>query len=43
LKVARLLEPTAMLWIHLAVVRKMGTGFAWAMLEREAAIRTPKS
>ena len=34
LKVARLLEPTGMLWIYLANNSKMGTGFTWAMLKR---------
>jgi predicted dinucleotide-binding enzyme len=44
LKVARLLEPTGMLWIHQALVQKQGTGFTWAMLERtEAATRAVKS
>ena len=27
LKIARLLEPTGMLWIHQALVQKQGTGF----------------
>jgi hypothetical protein len=39
LKVARLLEPTGMLWIHLALVQKLGTGFSWAMLERAQPAR----
>jgi predicted dinucleotide-binding enzyme len=34
LNVARLLEPLAMLWIHLAYGQKMGTGFAFALLKR---------
>ncbi len=34
LAVARLLEPLAMLWIHLAYGRKMGGGFAFALLKR---------
>src|SRR5450756_860222 len=34
LKVARLLEPTGMLWIQQALVQKQGTSFTWAMLER---------
>lgn len=42
LKIARLLEPTGMLWIHLATVQKMGTGFTWAMMERDAAARASK-
>src|SRR5579863_9496773 len=43
LKIARLLEPTGMLWIHLALVRKLGTGFTWAKLERiQPATRAPK-
>jgi predicted dinucleotide-binding enzyme len=37
LKIARLLEPTGMLWIHLALAQKMGMGFTWAMLERVKA------
>lgn len=37
LKVARLIEPAGMLWIHLALVQKMGTGFTWAKLERVQA------
>jgi predicted dinucleotide-binding enzyme len=43
LKIARLLEPTGMLWIHQAIVQKQGTGFTWAMLERKAAARPAKS
>jgi predicted dinucleotide-binding enzyme len=43
LKIARLLEPTGMLWIHQAVVQKKGTGFTWAMLEREASARPPRN
>jgi hypothetical protein len=42
LKMSRLLEPTGMLWIHQAIVQKQGTGFTWAMLEREASARPPK-
>lgn len=42
LKIARLLEPTGMLWIHLALVQNMGAGFTWAMLERAQA-RAPKT
>ena len=34
LSIARLLEPLAMLWIHLAFGQKMGTGFAFALLKR---------
>jgi 8-hydroxy-5-deazaflavin:NADPH oxidoreductase len=34
LTVARLLEPLAMLWIHLAYGQKMGTGFAFTLLKR---------
>ena len=34
LSLARLLEPLAMLWIHLAYGQKMGTGFAFALLKR---------
>jgi predicted dinucleotide-binding enzyme len=34
LKIARLLEPTGMLWIQLALTQKLGTGFTWAMLKR---------
>jgi predicted dinucleotide-binding enzyme len=37
LRIARLIEPTGMLWIHLALVQKMGSGFTWAMLERVQA------
>lgn len=37
LKVARLIEPIGMLWIDLALVQKMGTGFTWAILERVQA------
>jgi predicted dinucleotide-binding enzyme len=31
---ARLLEPLAMLWIHLAYAQGMGTGFAFSLLRR---------
>jgi 8-hydroxy-5-deazaflavin:NADPH oxidoreductase len=34
LAVARLLEPYAMLWIHLMAKRKMGRSFAFALLRR---------
>jgi predicted dinucleotide-binding enzyme len=34
LAAARLLEPLAMLWIHLALNQKWGTGFAWAVVRR---------
>ena len=34
LSIARLLEPLAMLWIHLAYGQKMGTGFAFTLLKR---------
>ncbi len=34
LRVARLLEPLAMLWIHLAVFRGLGTSFAFGLLRR---------
>ncbi|MFI5340454.1 MAG: NADPH-dependent F420 reductase [Candidatus Methylomirabilales bacterium] len=34
LSIARLLEPLAMLWIHLAYGQKMGTGFAFTLLRR---------
>ena len=34
LRIARLLEPLAMLWIHLALVRGMGTGIAFRLLRR---------
>ena len=43
LKMARLLEPTGMLWIHQAIVQKQGTGFTWGMLERMASARPQKS
>ncbi len=44
LKIARLLEPAGMLWIHQALVQKQGTGFTWAMLERtQASPRTAKN
>jgi 8-hydroxy-5-deazaflavin:NADPH oxidoreductase len=43
LKIARLLEPTGMLWIHQAIVQKQGTGFTWGMLERESSARPPKN
>jgi hypothetical protein len=43
LKIARLLEPAGMLWIHQAIVQKQGTGFTWAMLERVASARPPKN
>ena len=43
LKIARLLEPTGMLWIHLAVVEKLGAGFAWAKLDRPTPPRPPKA
>lgn len=35
LKAARLLEPLAMLWIHLMVHRKLGRKFAFALLRQE--------
>jgi predicted dinucleotide-binding enzyme len=41
LKIARLLEPTGMLWIHLAIVQKKGTGFTWAVMERVQASPLP--
>ena len=31
---ARLLEPFALVWIHLAVLQKMGTGFAFQLMRR---------
>jgi predicted dinucleotide-binding enzyme len=31
---ARLLEPTAMVWIKLAIVRKQGRGIAFGLLRR---------
>src|SRR5215813_5919590 len=31
---ARLLEPFALVWIHLAVLQKMGTGFAFRLIRR---------
>jgi len=34
LRIARLLEPFAMLWIHLALFRGMGTGIAFRLLRR---------
>ncbi len=34
LSIARLIEPLAMLWIHLAYGQKMGTGFAFTLLKR---------
>lgn len=34
LSISRLLEPLAMLWIHLAYGQKMGTGFAFTLLKR---------
>jgi 8-hydroxy-5-deazaflavin:NADPH oxidoreductase len=34
LAIARLLEPFAMLWIHLAIARSMGTNFGFALLRR---------
>src|SRR5439155_548605 len=34
LRIARLLEPLAMLWIHLALFRGMGTGIAFRLLRR---------
>lgn len=34
LKMARYLEPLAMLWIQLGRVQGKGSGFAWSMLER---------
>jgi predicted dinucleotide-binding enzyme len=43
LKIARLLEPTGMLWIHQAIVQKQGTGFTWGMLERAASTRPSKN
>jgi len=43
LKIARLLEPTGMLWIHQAVIQKRGTGFTWGMLERDASARSPNN
>jgi predicted dinucleotide-binding enzyme len=44
LNIARLLEPTGMLWIHLAVVRQLGTGFTWGMMKRvQTTVRPAKS
>jgi hypothetical protein len=34
LNIARLLEPLAMLWVHLAYGQKMGTGLAFTLLRR---------
>jgi predicted dinucleotide-binding enzyme len=34
LKEARLLEPLALTWIHLALFQKMGTGFAFRLIRR---------
>jgi hypothetical protein len=34
LKVARLLEPLAMLWIHLAMAQGLGPEIAFALLRR---------
>lgn len=34
LQQARLLEPFALTWIHLAVFQKMGTGFAFRLMKR---------
>lgn len=34
LSVSRLIEPLAMLWIHLAYGQKMGTGFAFTLVKR---------
>jgi 8-hydroxy-5-deazaflavin:NADPH oxidoreductase len=34
LKVARLLEPLAMLWIHLAMAQGLGREIAFALLRR---------
>ena len=34
LVVARLLEPYAMLWIHLALTRGLGGGFAFGLMRR---------
>jgi hypothetical protein len=34
LKIARLLEPLAMLWIHLALSQGLGRDFAFALLRR---------
>jgi predicted dinucleotide-binding enzyme len=34
LSLARLLEPYAMLWIHLMARRSMGRGFAFGLLRR---------
>jgi len=31
---ARLLEPFALVWVHLAVLQKMGTGFAFRLMRR---------
>ena len=31
---ARLLEPFALVWIHLAVMQKMGTEFAFRLMRR---------
>ena len=36
LRAARLLEPLAMLWIHLMVRRKLGRKFAFALLRQDA-------
>jgi 8-hydroxy-5-deazaflavin:NADPH oxidoreductase len=34
LRIARLLEPYAMLWIHLAFAQKMGREFAFRLMRR---------
>jgi hypothetical protein len=34
LRISRLLEPLALLWMHLAYGQKMGTGFAFTLLKR---------
>ncbi len=39
LAAARLLEPLAMLWIHLALRQGLGADFAFGLLRREAALR----
>ena len=38
LQIARLLEPFAMLWIHLMARRKMGRRFAFSLLRREEPV-----
>jgi hypothetical protein len=36
IQISRLVEPMAMLWIHLAIAQKLGPGFAYGLLRRKS-------